>query len=49
MTPNAFEAYLNAMSEDEFQEWQQKEEKRYEAMKLRSKEKAIERAKTLGV
>ena len=49
MTPMEFEAYLDGMSEEAFQTWLQNEEKRYEAMKERSRLKAIERAKTLGV
>ena len=49
MTPLQFEAYLNSMSEEEFQKWQEVEEVRYQAMKQRAKEKAIERAKTMGV
>lgn len=49
MTPIQFEKYLRAMSEDEFQEWKQQEEKRYDEMKRKAKESAIERARTLGV
>ena len=49
MTPMRFEEYLRNMSEDEFQEWLQREEKKYNEMKRKAKEKAIERARTLGV
>ena len=49
MTPVQFENYLNAMSEEEFQAWKAVEEKKYEEMKRRAKEEAVERAKTLGV
>ena len=49
MTPLEYETYLNNMTEEEFQAWQAREEKRYEEMKQRAREKAIERAKTLGV
>ena len=49
MTPLEYETYLNNMTEEEFQAWQAREEKRYEEMKQRAREKAIERSKTLGV
>ena len=49
MTPIRFEEYLRNMSEDEFQEWLRQEEKKYNEMKRKAKEKAIERARTLGV
>lgn len=49
MTPLKYEAYINNMSQEEFAAWQEKEEKRYEEKKKESREKAIERAKSLGV
>lgn len=49
MTPLEYETYLNNMTEEEFQIWQAREEKRYEEMKQQAREKAIERSKTLGV
>ena len=49
MTPVEFETHLNNMTAEEYQAWQVKEEIRYEQMKQRAREKAIERSKTLGV
>ena len=49
LTPMAYEAYLNEMNDEDFRQWQACEEERYEKMKKKAKEKAIERAKTLGV
>ena len=49
MTPVKFEEYLQNMTDEEFQQWRHAEEARYNQMKQRAKEKAIERARTLGV
>ena len=49
MTPVKFEEYLRNMSDKEFEQWREKEEERYNGMKQRAREKAIERAQTLGV
>lgn len=49
MTPMEFEIYIRNMSDAEFEEWQKLEEAKYQAAKKKSVEKAIERAKTLGV
>ena len=49
MTPVQFEEHLRNMSDDEFEQWRQVEEARYNQMKQRAKGKAIERARTLGV
>ena len=49
MTPVQYEKYLLGMTDEEFEKWLEKEQARYEAMKQRAREKAIERNKTLGV
>ncbi len=49
MTPIEFETYIRNMDETEFAEWQKQEEAKYQLTKKKSIEKAIERAKTLGV
>ena len=49
MTPMEFEIYIRNMSDAEFEEWQKLEEAKYQAAKKNSVEKAVERAKTLGV
>ena len=49
MTPIEYESYLNGMSEEEFEQYLKKEQRKYRQMKKRATERAIERAKTLGV
>ena len=49
MTPLQYEAYLNALSEEEFERYLEKEEEKYEAMKKAAEERAVQRAKALGV
>ena len=49
MTPLQYEAYLNALSEEEFEQYLEKEEEKYEAMKKAAEERAVQRAKALGV
>lgn len=49
MTPAEYEQYLLAMSEAEFSEYLAREEKKYQNMKERAANRAIERAKNLGV
>ena len=49
MTPLQREAWINSLSPAEYEEWQKKETERYKQMKHRSRQKAIERNKTLGV
>lgn len=49
MTPLQREAWINNMSNMEFEEWQKKERERYEEMKRLARERAIERSRTLGV
>lgn len=48
MTPHEFQDYLDEMSDEEFEEYRQKEEKKYQAMMAKSVEKAIKRARDLG-
>ena len=45
MTPLEYEAYLNSMSEDEFDTYLKKEEKKYASMKQRAADQARMRAK----
>ena len=49
MTPVEYESYMNAMTEDEFEAYMEKEREKYANMKAKAEQKAIERAKTLGV
>lgn len=49
MTPAEYEAYLLSLDEESFRIYLEKEQKRYESMKERAKDRAVERAKTLGV
>ncbi|MCQ2510899.1 MAG: IS3 family transposase [Lachnospiraceae bacterium] len=49
MTPVEYEAYLLSLDEESFRMYLEKEQKRYAAMKERAKDRAVERAKTLGV
>lgn len=49
MTPVEYEAYLLSLDEESFRIYLGKEQKRYESMKERAKDRAVERAKTLGV
>lgn len=49
MTPVEYEAYLLSLDEESFHMYLEKEQKRYAAMKERAKDRAVERAKTLGV
>jgi hypothetical protein len=49
MTPIEYESYLNGMSEEEFEQYLKKEQRKYRQMKKRATKRAIERAKTLGV
>ena len=48
MTPAAFERYVNEMSEEAFRTWQTAEEQKYQTMKQKAQEKAIQRFKSLG-
>ena len=49
MTPMQREAWINSLSDADFEKWQEQELKRYNEMKQKAREKAIERNKTLGV
>lgn len=49
MTPKEYEAYMDAMTEEEFEAYMEAERAKYANMKKKAEEKAIERAKTLGV
>ena len=49
MTPVEYEEYLSAMTPEEFDKYLTRERARYEEMKKSAAEKAINRAKTLGV
>ena len=49
MTPMQREAWINSLSDVDFEKWQEQELKRYNEMKQKAREKAIERNKTLGV
>lgn len=49
MTPAAYEAYMEAMTEEEFQVYLAEEQEKYDRMKKRAKDLAIARNKTLGV
>ena len=49
MTPVAYEAYMEAMTEEEFQAYLAEEQEKYDRMKKRAKDLAIARNKTLGV
>lgn len=49
MTPMQQEAWINSLSDADFEKWQEQELKRYNEMKQKAREKAIERNKTLGV
>lgn len=49
MTPLEYEVYMEKMSPKEFAEYLKKEKKKYHEMKKRAAERAVEKAKTLGV
>lgn len=49
MTPVEYGEYLKNMSEEEYQAYLQKETEKYNKMKEKAAEKAVKRAKTLGV
>lgn len=49
MTPVEYEQYLLAMNEAEFSLYIAKEEEKYQQMKEKAVQRAIERAKNLGV
>ena len=49
MTPVEYEQYLLAMNEAEFSLYIAKEEEKYQQMKEKAAQRAIERAKNLGV
>ena len=49
MTPIQYEAYMEAMTEEEFEAYMETERIKYAKMKEKAEKKAIERAKTLGV
>lgn len=49
MTPAAYEAYMEAMTEEEFQVYLAEEQEKYDRMKKRAKDLVIARNKTLGV
>ena len=49
MTPEAYREYLLAMDEAQFSIWMKEQEKHYVKMREQAEQKAIERAKTLGV
>ena len=49
MTPVEYEAYMEAMTDDEFAAYMEEEQTKYANMKKNAEKKAIERARTLGV
>lgn len=49
MTPIEYEKYMQAMTDEEFEAYMEAERTKYANMKKKAEEKAIERAKTLGV
>ena len=49
MTPVRYQIYLQNMNDEQFNDYLEKEKVRYAKMQERAKEKAMERAKTLGV
>ena len=49
MTPVEYEQYLLAMNEAEFSLYIAKEEEKYQQIKEKAAQRAIERAKNLGV
>ena len=49
MTPLEYEAYLNGMTAEEFDQYLNREKKKYQDMKKKAAERAINHAKTLGV
>jgi transposase InsO family protein len=49
MTPMEYEKYLSQMNEPQFEEYIRIEKKKYRQMKKKAAERAVERAKTLGV
>ena len=49
MTPEKYEKYLDSLDQKEFAEYLRKEEGKYELMKKRAADRAIQRSETLGV
>jgi transposase InsO family protein len=49
MTPIQYEEWMEGLSDEEFEEYLRSEQARYDSMKEKAEEKAIARAKTLGV
>ena len=49
MTPVRYEAYLLSLDDEGFAEYLKSEQEKYDKMKAKAEEKAIEKAKTLGV
>jgi transposase InsO family protein len=49
MTPVAYEAYMEAMTDEEFEAYLAEEQAKYDRMKKRAKDLAVARNKTLGV
>jgi transposase InsO family protein len=49
MTPVRYEAYLLSLDDEGFAEYLRSEQEKYDKMKAKAEEKAIEKAKTLGV
>jgi hypothetical protein len=49
MTPGAYREYLLNMNDAQYSAWMEEQEKHYAEMKKRAEQKAVERARTLGV
>ena len=49
MTPVRYEEYLLSLDEEGFAEYMRSEQEKYDKMKAKAQEKAVEKAKTLGV
>lgn len=49
MTPRAYREYLLNMNDSQFSAWMEEQEKYYAEMKKRAEQRAVERARTLGV